>query len=105
MRFLGWLVFLPFALAIVVIATANRHAVELSFDPLPWSLSLPLYGVLFAGLILGLLLGLVAEWWFQRRWRRDARLHRRLAQSLSAENERLRGERARPVDGREIGPA
>lgn len=89
---------LPLAAIAVVVATANRDRVSFSFDPLPYSIDLPLYAVLFAGIAVGLVIGLIAEWWFQRRWRRDARLHRKLVQNLSVENERLKGEHARQID-------
>jgi lysylphosphatidylglycerol synthetase-like protein (DUF2156 family) len=47
---------------IVTFAVGNRHLVELSFWPLPFSRSIPVYGLLLVGIGLGVLLGAVAAW-------------------------------------------
>jgi uncharacterized integral membrane protein len=47
---------------IVTFAVANRGAVEVSFWPLPFTNSVPLYAILLLGVVLGVLLGAVATW-------------------------------------------
>lgn len=50
---------------IVLVATfavANRGAVEVSFWPLPFTNTLPLYAILLIGVALGVILGAIATW-------------------------------------------
>jgi hypothetical protein len=48
--------------AVVTFAIGNRHAVEVSFWPLPLARAVPVYGILLIGMALGVLLGAVATW-------------------------------------------
>jgi hypothetical protein len=48
--------------AIVTFAVGNRHTVDLSFWPLPYGWTLPVYGLLLAGIAIGALLGWAATW-------------------------------------------
>ncbi len=77
-RILSWLLGLPALIVLLLFALANRHAVQLSFDPVtpeqPWlAIELPLWVVLFGGILLGLLAGGVAAWLRQSKWRKLAR--------------------------------
>jgi len=74
-RFVSKLVYWIFALALmamaVVIAVSNRAVVALSFEPLPFNLSAPLYAVIFSSISIGLVVGAIAGVWSSgRRWRR-----------------------------------
>jgi putative membrane protein len=90
MRLTSWIALLIAIVVAAALAVANRNAVTFSLDPLPWTIELPLYGVLFAGLVVGLVLGLGTEWWRGRRWRREARARRREVQTLAQENASLK---------------
>lgn len=47
---------------IVTFAVGNRHAVDLSFWPLPFASTMPVYGLLLVGIVIGALLGWIATW-------------------------------------------
>jgi len=88
-KFLNAVVFIPLGLILVVFAVANRHQVTVSLDPFNSSdpalgLSLPLFLIIIAALILGVLAGGSATWFGQRRWRRAARRHEADARDLRA---------------------
>ncbi|MDJ1158884.1 lipopolysaccharide assembly protein LapA domain-containing protein [Chelatococcus sp. SYSU_G07232] len=89
------LVLVPLGLVIVLLAVANRAPVVLSLDPFSaeapaLSLTLPLFLLLFAAVMLGVLVGGVAAWLAQSKHRRAARAGRRDMERLRAEAERLR---------------
>ena len=86
----------PLGLLLVALAVVNNQPVTVSFDPLgvanpPLAVTLPLYGVFFAALVLGVVIGGLALWFGQHRQRRIARERAREAERLRAEAERLRG--------------
>lgn len=45
-----------------VFAVANRQAISLSLDPLPFAVDLPLYLLVFLVFAAGLVLGMLAQW-------------------------------------------
>ena len=47
---------------IVTFAIGNRHAVDISFWPLPFATAFPAYGLLLVGMGLGVFLGAMATW-------------------------------------------
>ena len=72
------IILIPLAVIIVGFAVANRQAVTISFDPLSstnpaYAVTLPLFLILFAVLILGVMIGGFASWLRQGKWRRAAR--------------------------------
>jgi uncharacterized integral membrane protein len=80
-RVLAWLIGLPVAILLILLAVANRQAVTLSLDPFSadvpaYSVTLPLFGVIFLALLVGIVIGGTATWFGQGRWRRAARLRR-----------------------------
>jgi uncharacterized integral membrane protein len=94
-RFLYYVIFIPLAIVIVVLAVANRHLVTLSFDPFnatapALSVAVPLFVLLFAALVIGVVVGGVAVWFRQGRWRRLARNERLEADRLRREVDRRR---------------
>ena len=77
-KIISWIIGLPIAVVLIAFALANRSFVNVSFDPLstdaPWfSISLPVWALLFAGIFLGLVIGWVASWINQGKWRKAAR--------------------------------
>jgi uncharacterized integral membrane protein len=94
-RFLFLVVLLPLAIVVVAFSVANREMVTLSLDPFGspsprWSLTLPLFIVLFGTLALGVLIGGIATWLRQGKWRQAARFERANATRLRQDVERLR---------------
>ncbi|TCT00551.1 lipopolysaccharide assembly protein LapA domain-containing protein [Aquabacter spiritensis] len=84
LRILSLIIGIPLAILVVALAVANRRPVTLSFDPFnpdttALAVSLPLFGVIFAALILGVVLGGAAAWLRQGRYRREARRARTVA--------------------------
>jgi uncharacterized integral membrane protein len=94
-RFASMLVLLPVGALVLVFAVANRRPVQLSFDPFNpdaplYSVSAPLFLILFAVLMIGVVLGGTASWLRQGRHRRAARDAREQVQRYEAELARLR---------------
>ena len=101
------LVFLALlAIALVAVASANRDMVTLRLLPeelatvvgYDWSAELPLFLVIFAGIVAGLLIGFVWEWFREAKHRAAASQHRREAGRLEREVKRLQNEKAEPDD-------
>jgi uncharacterized integral membrane protein len=96
-QFLKALILLPVAVAVVLLAVANRKPVTLSFDPFTpegplFSWTLPLFALVFLCLMLGVVIGGVASWLAQAKHRRLERRYRREARRLRDERERLRAQ-------------
>ena len=94
-RLLNWFVFLPLGIVIILFAVANRTSVVVSFDPFagemsPLTFSVPLFIVVFAGLIVGIIIGglisLAKQW---RLWRTARAAQDELAR-IKAEVESMR---------------
>jgi uncharacterized integral membrane protein len=87
MRFRTIVIGVPATVATIVIAIANRHSVQLSFDPFSTAepalaLLMPLYLLLFGIFVLGVLVGGSFAWLGQGRWRKTARQQKRKAYNL-----------------------
>lgn len=106
------LIAFPAAVALVTLAIANRHSVQLVLDPFrpehpTLSLVLPFYVYLFAALVVGVVLGGFATWVAQRHWRRSTRIKTQEARRWHAEADRLARERDASVlssSGKELVP-
>jgi uncharacterized membrane protein len=105
-RFLKLLFWVPLAIAILVVivaeAEANRHYVTIYLDPLArlfaeegTEITVRLFVVILAAIMLGVLIGSVVTYFEQGRHRRAARTARADAESLRTELARL----ARPRPG------
>jgi uncharacterized integral membrane protein len=80
-------------LVVVVFAVANRHMVDVSFWPMPYSHTAPLYAVLLAGIVIGVVLGGLAMWLSGRRRRVTLRhLRSRVSEYEYQEQQRRRAE-------------
>ena len=97
-RFLSWLLIPPLTVILVLFAIANRGDVVVSIDPLPFTLAMPLYLVVFGAAAAGLATGYLVMWVSGYRTRRDfSRTRRRLA-TVESELHALRAEHASPAD-------
>ncbi|MDJ0931018.1 lipopolysaccharide assembly protein LapA domain-containing protein [Breoghania sp.] len=86
-----------FAVLVILLAVANRHETMLSLDPLSpgqpaFSISVPLFWLLFGALGIGIVLGGIGAWAKQGKWRKQARYKRREADTLRHEADRLKEE-------------
>ena len=102
-RILRYLFLAALAVILVTVALANREQVTVLAIPanlaeyagVQWSLTLPLYIVIFAGIIAGILIGFLWEWLREHRYRSEAgtkaaearRLQRELAAMRDAKGE------------------
>lgn len=98
-RFLSILVGLPLAILAVALAVANRKPVTLSLDPFApdhpaVSVTLPLFAIIFAAVIVGVIAGGIVTWARQGRYRKEARAARR---------EQRRAEATRPAPSSQLG--
>jgi len=78
LRFIKLVILVPVAVALVVLSVANRHAVTLALNPFRpddrvLSLSVPLFVLVLAALIIGVVLGSLVTWLAQGRYRKQAR--------------------------------
>lgn len=95
------LILVPLAIVIIAFAVANRQAVTLSFDPFNASapaavLSLPLFAIVLAALVIGVIVGGLAVRLSHGRWRRLARRFEREAGELRARLDALVEKAAEP---------
>jgi uncharacterized integral membrane protein len=93
--FLKLLILVPLAIAVLVVAEANRHPVHIYLDPLAGSspegtqITAPLFAVILVGIMIGVIFGSVATYLEQGKYRRAARMARADAESLRVELARL----------------
>ena len=99
LRYLRYLFLLVLGVILLVVAFANRGQVTLTLLPediglfAGWNpaIQLPLFLVIFGGIIAGLGIGFAWEWAREGKHRSAAVRHRRTAQDLEREVQRLRG--------------
>lgn len=80
-RYLRYIFLAGLALVLLTVALANRAPVQLRLLPddlaaltgLTWAVELPLFLIIFAGILAGVLIGFVWEWFREMRIRTDAR--------------------------------
>lgn len=106
MRYIKYLFLAAIALALVLLALANRDPVTLTVLPpdlaawVGWNqvVTLPLFLVILGGVVGGLLIGFVWEWFREHRQRAEAKAQRRERDRLAREVETLRGKANRGKD-------
>ena len=106
LRFLRLIFLAVLAIALVAVASANRDTVTLRLLPeeldaylgIDWSLELPLFLVIFAGIVAGLAIGFVWEWFREAKHRSALSQHKREASRLEREVSRLKATKAEPED-------
>ena len=105
MRYIRYAIWAVIAVLLVTLALANRGPVTLRLLPediaatlgYPEALNaitLPLFGVILAGIVTGVLLGFVAEWLREHKFRAEARRNRRKADQLAGELNKVKVEKA-----------
>ena len=94
MRLILWLVVLLLAVYSAFFAVNNRGSLTLDFDPVPYSLDLPIFAGVLGAILIGLIVGGVAAWLRQGKWRRETRKLRRDVRGLEAELEQIRAQAA-----------
>ena len=99
MRYIRYGFLAALAIVLVTVALANRTPVELHLLPedvsgflgFSWTISLPLFIVIFGGIIAGILIGFVWEWLREHRLRAEASVAKRERDKLAREVEKLKG--------------
>lgn len=106
LRILRYLFLGCLAIALLAVASANRAPVVLRLLPedmvrflgVSWAIELPLFLVIFAGILAGLFVGFIWEWFREARIRSEASQHRRRVGHLEREVSRLRDEKGEGKD-------
>lgn len=97
-RFLRYAFLAVLALGLVIVAMANGDPVTLRLLPpqmagflgFSWQTTLPLFLVIFAGIVVGVLVGFVWEWFREHKHRAEASRRKREAAELKREVSRLK---------------
>ncbi|WP_029032772.1 LapA family protein [Salinarimonas rosea] len=94
-RIVSLLILVPFALLVALLAMANRVPTRISLDPFTpespvWSLTGPLWVVLFVTFTIGVVVGGCAAWLVQGKHRKAERTYKREATRLEREVERAK---------------
>ncbi|OWU85750.1 phosphoribosylanthranilate isomerase [Oceanicola sp. 22II-s10i] len=106
MRYIRYAFLAILAVALISVALANRDFVTLTLLPsgiarivgMNPSIDLPLFVVIFAGIVAGLLIGFVWEWLREHKHRAEARRNAKEAGKLEREVRRLKGEKHKGKD-------
>lgn len=106
MRYLRYAFLAVLAVVLVTIAMANRAPVTLRLmtDEMAGmmgfrsALTLPLFLVIFGGIVAGILIGFVWEWFREHKHRAEAASQRRERQRLEREVDRLQEKSGKPKD-------
>lgn len=106
MRYIRYASIATFAVALILIALANRGMVAVKVLPeelagfvaLNPSYEVPLFIVMFGGILAGLVIGFIWEWIREAKERAAAARQARELQSLRTELRRLKGERHESKD-------
>ncbi|MEM7442464.1 MAG: LapA family protein [Pseudomonadota bacterium] len=85
MRYFSWIITIPLAVIAVLFAISNRDPVTLDLWPLPFTLTIPIFIVVLAAIVVGFLAGGLVAWMGSSRYRRAARRERARADALRAE--------------------
>jgi len=93
LRYIKYFILIVIALALVVLAMANRGPVVLTLLPaelalwtrMDYTIELPLFVVILAGVGVGVMIGYILEWLREYRHRAAATTHQREAQRLDRE--------------------
>ncbi|MDA7424849.1 LapA family protein [Thalassococcus lentus] len=109
MRYIRYAFLAALAIVLVIVALANRASVTLNtlpeglagFPGLGWlgqSIELPLYIVIFGGIVVGLLVGFVWEWLREHKHRAEAASKQAEVKKLERELKRTQAERDKDKD-------
>lgn len=106
MRYLRYLILAAIAIALVVVALANRDIVTLRLLPegldtalgFNASVQVPLFLVILAGVVIGLMIGFIWEWLREMKLRGAARQEHKQVVRLEREVDRLKSEKHQGKD-------
>ncbi len=109
MRYIRYAFLAALAIVLVTVALANRGAVTLNSLPeglaaipgMGWlavSIQLPLFIVIFGGIVFGLLIGFVWEWFREHKHRAEAARKKAEVKKLERELKRTQDERDKDKD-------
>lgn len=98
MRYIRYAFLAALAVCLITVALANRGTVTLHLLPedlsgflgFSWAVTLPLFIVIFAGIIAGILIGFVWEWFREHRIRAEGARHKRDKEQLAREVKALK---------------
>ncbi len=105
-RYLKYAFLAALGLLLLVVALANREVVTLRLLPVEmggflgfnWAIDLPLFLVVFAGIVAGLLIGFVWEWLREHKHRAEAATAKREAAKLERQVSELKAKADEPKD-------
>ena len=105
-RVLRYLILALLTVALLIIASANRNLVALRLLPddfaalfrVDWQVEVPVFLVLFAGIIIGLLVGFIWEWLREHKHRRVASTKTREVSKLERELAAMKDQSSLPAD-------
>jgi uncharacterized integral membrane protein len=100
-RYIKYAFLLTLTAVLLTVALANRETVTLTFltpdladlAGWNWSLDLPLFLVVFGGIVAGLLIGFVWEWLREAKHRQEVARRQQQVRDLKREVIKLRGEK------------
>lgn len=106
MRYIRYAFLAALAVVLITVALANRDPVTLHLLPaglsgflgFSWAVSLPLFIVIFGGIVAGVMIGFVWEWLREHKLRAKGKRAERAAVKLSAEVQSLKEKHAAPGD-------
>lgn len=82
MKIIGWTLLGIVGVAIIIFAISNREAATIDLWPAPVSGVLPVWAILFIGIVLGFIGGATVAWLAGGKTRRKARESRRQVRQL-----------------------
>lgn len=99
LRYLKYLFLFTVALALVLMAMANRETVTLEMIPpdlaawfgVQYGIQLPLFVVVLGAVVVGVLVGFVWEWLREHRYRVEAKTSKQAAKALEREVTAIKG--------------
>ena len=101
MRYIRYALIAALAAILITVALANRGVVTLKLLPdalagfagVPLAIDVPLYIVIFAGIVAGVLIGFVWDWLREHKHRADAARKAREVSAMKRELSRVKGQR------------
>ncbi|MFV0493054.1 MAG: LapA family protein [Pseudorhodobacter sp.] len=100
MRYLRYLFYLVLAVVLLTVALGNRTPTTVHVMPedmsaflgFQWSATLPLYLIIFGGIVVGLMIGFVLEWFREHKHRASASNRAKQVANLERELSELRSQ-------------
>jgi lipopolysaccharide assembly protein A len=105
-RYLRYVLLFIIAVVLLTVALANRALITVQFLPgdlaallgMHWQMDMPVFLLLFIGIVLGLLIGFVWEWLREHKHRKVARVQTRAVGKLERELAAMKDQTSLPDD-------